>query len=74
MLMIFPTRSVSFSGLDILIPGAGLMVPGAAIATAMSEVIISLAALYLIATKNHKISLLNRGSWKWQGERVLLCS
>lgn len=66
MLMIFPARTVSLLGMQIVIPGAGLKVPGAAIATALSEVIISMAALYYIAVKNHKISLRNSGSWKWK--------
>ena len=63
--MIFPSRAVSLAGLSIPIPGAGLGVTGAAIATSMSEVIISLAALYLICFRNGKISLRNKGSWKW---------
>lgn len=65
-LMIFPTRQVSLAGHLITIPGAGLEVRGAAIATALSEVIISIAALYMIAARNNKISLLRGGSWKWE--------
>lgn len=68
--LIFPSRHVSFAGLQILIPGAGLEVRGAAIATALSEVIISLVALYFIAARNHKISLMGSGSWKWDRETM----
>ena len=58
-LMIFPTRQVSLAGHLVTIPGAGLEVRGAAI-------IISIAALYMIAARNNKISLLSGGSWKWE--------
>lgn len=68
--MIFPARTLSFAGLDIVIPGAGLKVTGAAIATALSEVIISLIALYIIAARNRKISLKNKGSWRWDRETM----
>ena len=64
--MIFRTRTVSLLGASLTIPGAGMEARGAAIATALSEVIISVAALYLIAAGNKKISLRNKGSWKWQ--------
>lgn len=66
MLMIFPSRNVSLFGIQMMMPGAGLKVPGAAIATALSEVIISMAALYFIAVRNNKISLLNNGSWRFR--------
>lgn len=38
-LLIFPTRTLSCAGMDILIPGAGLGVLGAALGTACSEVV-----------------------------------
>ena len=65
-LMIFPARSLKILGVSLWIPGAGLKVAGAALASAMSEMIISLTALYFLTMKNQKISLRNRGSWKWQ--------
>ena len=68
--MIFPARTAGIMGAEITIPGAGMGVRGAAIATALSEVIISFAALYLLALKNQKISLRNKGSWKWQKKTV----
>ena len=74
-LMIFPTRTVRLSGFgpafEVTIPGAGLKVVGAALATALSEVIISLVALYLVATRNKRISLRNEGSWKWRRSTVV---
>ena len=65
-LMIFPASTVH----GIPIPGAGLRVVGAAIATTLSEVIISLTALYLLATRNKRISLRNKGSWKWKRQNI----
>ena len=64
--MIFPTRTVSLPGLipEVTIPGAGLRVVGAALATTLSEVIISLVALYLVATRNKRISCAAR---MWPG-------
>ena len=70
MLMIFPTRRVSLLGLRILVPGAGLRVIGAALATTLSEVIISIIALILLATRNKRISLRNKGSWKWRSQNI----
>ena len=66
MLLIFPARTVHIAGLAVTLPGAGLGVVGAALGTALSEVIISLAALYLISTRNKRISLKNKGSWRWR--------
>ena len=67
MLMIFPTRIVN----GILIPGAGLNVAGAALATTLSEAVISLAALFLLAFRNRRISLRNKGSWKWKSRNII---
>ena len=65
-LLIFPARTVH----SILLPGAGLRVVGAALATTLSEVIISLVALYLLATRNKRLSLINKGSWKWKRQNI----
>jgi putative MATE family efflux protein len=67
MLMIFPARTVH----GIWIPGAGLRVVGAALATTLSEVMISLTSLYLLATRNKRISLRNKGSWKWKRQNIV---
>ena len=67
MLMIFPTRIVN----GILIPGAGLNVAGAALATTLSEAVISLAALLLLTFRNRQISLRNKGSWKWKSRNIV---
>ena len=65
-LMIFPARTWKVLGLSLWIPGAGLRVAGAALASAMSEMIVALTALYFLTMRNRKISLKNRGSWRWQ--------
>ena len=66
MLFIFPTRTVEILGHACTIPGAGLNVVGAALATALSDVSIALTALYMISTRNKRISLRNLGSWRWK--------
>ena len=66
MLFIFPTRTVEILGHACTIPGAGLNVVGAALATALSDVSIALTVLYMISTRNKRISLRNKGSWRWK--------
>lgn len=70
MLMIFPTRTVEILGMSLLIPGAGMKVVGAGIASTMSEVIIALTSLYFLAFRNRKISLKNKGSWRWERRTI----
>ena len=74
MLMIFKARTVMFSGLPVLIPGAGLGVIGAGCASALSEAIISLTSLYFLTMRNPKISLKNKGSWKWNSHTVAMAA
>ena len=69
-LMILPSRTISLMGMQIFLPGAGLKVVGAALATAMSETIISLTALYFLSFRNKKISLKKGGSWKWKRQTL----
>ena len=67
MMLIFPTRTVH----GIWIPGAGLHVVGAALATTLSETVICLTTLYLLAVRNKRISLRNKGSWKWKRQNIV---
>lgn len=69
-LMILPSRTLTLRGYEIFLPGAGLGVAGAALATALSETIISLAAMYFLAFRNRKISLRGGGSWKWKRQTL----
>ena len=69
-LMILPSRTISLMGMQIFLPGAGLKVVGAALATALSETIISLTALYFLSFRNKKISLKKGGSWKWKRQTL----
>ena len=71
MMLIFPARSAQIAGLVIPLPGAGLGVAGAALGTALSEIIISLAALWLVSTRNRRLSLRNKGSWQWRKHTML---
>ena len=67
MLLIFPARTVH----GIWVPGAGLHVVGAALATTLSETVICLTTLYLLAVRNKRISLRNKGSWKWKRQNIV---
>ena len=69
-LMILPSRTLTLRRYEIFLPGAGLGVAGAALATALSEMIISLAAMYFLAFSNRKISLRGGGSWKWKRQTL----
>ena len=69
--MIFPTRSIRIFAFSIPVPGAGLGVVGAGLATALSEVLIALVSLYLLAVRNKKISLKNSGRWRWKWHTVV---
>ena len=69
-LMILPSRTISLMGMQIFLPGAGLKVVGAALATALSETIISLTALHFLSFRNKKISLKKGGSWKWKRQTL----
>ena len=69
-LMILPSRTISLMGIQIFLPGAGLKVVGAALATALSETIISLTALFFLSFRNKKISLKKGGSWKWKRQTL----
>ena len=66
MLLIFPARSLQLGSVSLMIPGAGLKVVGAALGTALSELVISLLALFFLCAKNEKIALSKGGSWQWK--------
>ncbi len=70
LLFIFPTRTVSFAGMELLIPGAGLGVTGAALGTATAEIIVTML-MFRAATRNPKVGFQNPGSWKMQKKTVL---
>ncbi len=65
MFFIFPTRTIQFLGLSLLIPGAGLGVTGAALGTALAEVVVMFLMLRA-AWNNEKIGRKRRVSWKLQ--------
>jgi len=55
--LIFPTRHIDISGIDILIPGAGLGVLGAALGTVAAEIIIALIMLWYMLVKQKETRL-----------------
>ncbi len=63
--LIFPSRSISFAGMEIFVPGAGLGVTGAAIGTAMATVIVAALLLYSLCVKSPELNLRqDRGSFR----------
>ena len=63
--LIFPSRSISFTGMEIFVPGAGLGVTGAAIGTAMATVIVAALLLYSLCVKSPELNLRqDRGSFR----------
>lgn len=56
--LIFPTRIITVSGTDFLIPGAGLSVTGAAIGTALAELTTASITMYLLCFRSRELNLL----------------
>ena len=87
--LIFPSRTVTFLGLDFFVPGAGLGVTGAAIGTALASVIVATMLLHSLCVKSPELNLVQeKGSFRptWQCfrnaigialpmgcERVIMC-
>ena len=87
--LIFPSRTVTFLGLDFFVPGAGLGVTGAAIGTALASVIVAAMLLHSLCVKSPELNLVQeKGSSRptWQCfrnaigialpmgcERVIMC-
>lgn len=57
LLLIFPSRRIVFGSLSIVMPGAGLSVLGAALGTALSQIVIAGAMLYMLLVKSPALRL-----------------
>lgn len=55
--LIFPTRSISFAGMEITVPGADLGVAGAAIGTVLAELVTAGAMIYFLVYKEDSLKL-----------------
>lgn len=64
--LIFPTRHIEISGVDILMPGAGLGVLGAALGTVCAEIIIACGMMWymLIKQKETRLKGNEKGSFR----------
>lgn len=87
--LIFPSRTVTFLGLDFFVPGAGLGVTGAALGTALASVTVAAMLLHSLCVKSPELNLVQeKGSFRptWQCfrnaigialpmgcERVIMC-
>ena len=60
-MLIFPSRTVSFFGLDIYLPGAGLGVTGAALGTACAYIVTSLMQCYFAFFRSAILSVRHAG-------------
>lgn len=67
-LLIFPSRSISLLGIDIVIPGAGLGVTGAAIGTGLAYVVVSLTQSWMAFFRSKILSVrINRERFVFVG-------
>lgn len=72
-LLIFPSREVSFLGVDIFIPGAGLGVLGAALGTVSAEVVTSSLIMWYLCFHQEGIRIFGqgeRGSFRPSGQII----
>lgn len=63
--MIFPSRSFSIIGLELVIPGAGLGVTGAALGTLFAEIFAGGYMIYYLLYRSGKLNHPARGVKKW---------
>ncbi len=62
--LIFPSRTVSFAGMEMWMPGAGLGVLGAQLGTSLSVLVTMIVLLYCASVRSEIIRLANSsGSW-----------
>lgn len=62
--LIFPSRTVSFAGMEMWMPGAGLGVLGAQLGTSLSVLVTMIVLLYCASVRSEIIRLRNsEGSW-----------
>ena len=57
MLLIFPTRDISFAGVTFTMPGAGMGVEGAALGTAFAELVTMMLMLYFLCFRTGDLCL-----------------
>lgn len=65
-LFIFPSRTVSFLGGSLRLPGAGLGVTGAALGTALAEVTVALLMVGAVCFRSTTLRLSLGGSWRFE--------
>ena len=56
-LLIFPTRELTFLGLTLNVPGAGMGVRGAALGTGIAETVTALLMLYFLLRRNKDLAI-----------------
>lgn len=65
LLLIFPTRTISWAGISFTLPGAGLGVAGAALGTVLAELAVAVLMLWATCIRSPLLRLeRHSGSWK----------
>lgn len=64
LFLIFPSRQVLVGEMCLTIPGANLGVAGAALGTALAQVVIAFASMFMVCVKSEKLSLKYSGEWR----------
>ncbi len=63
-LLIFPSRTLVFSGFEFTVPGAGLGVMGAALGTVLAEICTAVPMLYAVCAKSPELRIIGeKGSF-----------
>lgn len=70
--LIFPTRHIEISGIDVLMPGAGLGVLGAALGTVCAEIIIACIMMWYMLVKQKETRLKGNEKGSFRPTRPVL--
>lgn len=70
-LLIFPTRTVCFLGISVVIPGAGLKVAGAALGTSLAQLAVAILMAGFLCFRSEVFRLKRGESWKLQKNCIL---
>lgn len=70
--LIFPTRELSFAGLTMHVPGAGLGVFGAALGTVMAEIVTAGLMMYYLTVRQPDLRLKGRARGSFRPTRTVL--
>lgn len=70
LLLIFPSRTIVFGPLSVVLPGAGLSVLGAALGTALSQFVIAGVMLYMLLVKSPSLHFRRREKLRFSRQHL----